>query len=508
MKDAPRVGVLLQRGHGRAMTVLDFLRLTRKNWLALVVGVLLGVLVMLGYTLVQPKVYVASSSGYVVAGGSEGFTDAMSGSDAASAKARSFIPLLTSRAVFDQIAADPGIDLGGEALDGRLTAWVDEGSTLLEVSASASSPQAAAALADGALDAVAAVVAKIESEVGAEESTILVVPLENAATPTSPVSPDLVSNILMGALAGLVLAYLFIFVRKVADVRVRTAADLSKAAGGAGTLGRIPKSDQLVGKNRADADADPRTAEAFRRLRTNLRFSSIDQQVRSVVITSANAGEGKSTIASLLAKVIARSGQATVLIDADLRRPSVADVMGIDGSIGVSEVLSGQVQVNDALRATDTPGLVVLPAGHVPPNPSEMVGSQTLKSLIAALSEDYFVVIDAPPVLPVTDVALLSMAVDGTILVATVGKTHRDDVGLAKNMLDQVHARVLGTVLNKVPKREAGEGYAYQQNADYYVSTSRATANGDAAVRLTPATNERTSTPDGGALRRSTRRGA
>lgn len=491
------------------MTVLDFLRLTRKNWVVLLAGVLLGALVMLGYTYVQPRVYVANSSGYVVAGGTTGFIDAMSGSDAAAAKARSSIPLITSRAVFDEIAANPGVDLGGEPLDGRLSAWVAEGSTLLEVSAAASTPAAAAALADGALEAVATVVERLGSEVGAESSAIIVVPLENATVPSAPTSPDLRANVLLGGVAGLVLAYLFVFVRKIADVRVRTAVDLSKAAGGAGVLGRIPKSAQLVEQNRADVDADPRAAEAFRRLRTNLRFSSVDEPVRSVVVTSANADEGKSTISIMLAKVIARSGQPTVLIDADLRRPSVAGVVGIDGSIGLSEVLSGQVHVEDALRATDTPGLLILPAGQVPPNPSEMVGSQALKSLIGALSDEYFIVIDAPPILPVTDAALLSMAVDGMILLATFGKTHKEDVALAREMLDQVHARILGTVLNKVPPRDAGEGYAYQRNAKYYTTAPTNRGTPPPAPVLAPATRERESgSTENVGLRRSARRGS
>ncbi|MCC2030738.1 polysaccharide biosynthesis tyrosine autokinase [Microbacterium allomyrinae] len=492
------------------MTVLDFLRLTRKNWVVLLVGVIAGVLVMFGYTLLQPRVYTASSAGYVVAGGSAGFMDAMSGTEAAATKARSFIPLITSGAVFDQIASDPTLDLGGESLSGRLSASVAEGSTLLEVSATASSPEAAAALADGALEAVAAVVEHIESEVGAESSSILVVPLENAVVPTQPVSPDLRVNLLLGGVIGLVAAYLFVFLRKAADVRVRTAADLSTAAGGAGTLGRIPKSEQLAGKNRAVADVDAHAAEAFRRLRTNLRFSSVDGEVHSVVVTSANVGEGKSTVSVMLARVLARSGQPTVLIDADLRRPSVAGLAGVDGSIGLSEVLSGQVRFEDVLRTTDTPGLLVLPAGHVPPNPSEMLGSQAMRSLVATLSDRHFVVIDAPPVLPVTDAVLLSMVADGTILLATVGKTRKEDVVLARQMLDQVHSRLLGTVLNKVSGRDAGEGHEYKRNSKYYMPSAAAERSSDGATLPTPVTWEPTgeSSAEAAGSRRSARRGA
>lgn len=497
---------MFQRGHGFAMTVLDFLRLTRRNWILLVAGVVLGCLAMFGYTQLQPRVYSANSAGFVVSGGEAGLADALSGSEIAANKARSFVPLITSRAVYDEIAANPNLDLGGQSLDGRLSATVPEGSALLQVSATASTPEAAAALADGALDAVATVVARLGDDLGGDATAagtaITVVPLENAVTPTEPVSPNVRTNLILGAVIGLAVAYVLVFLRKALDVRIRSAAELSKAAGGVGTLGRIPKSDQLVGSKRSDADADPRAAEAFRRLRTNLRFSNIDDQVQSVVVTSANAGEGKSTVAIMLAKVVARSGQPTVLIDADLRRPTVASVVGVDGSIGLSEVLSAQVRLDDALRETDVPGLLVLPAGHVPPNPSEMVGSQAMKALITALSDQYFVVVDAPPVLPVTDTALLSVAVDGAILLATVGKTHKEDVALARHMLDQVHSRVLGTVLNKVPAREAGEGKEYERNAVYYTKpagaapTSSLVGAGDAGAA------------EGSGSRRAARRGA
>lgn len=501
---------MFQRGQGCAMTVLDFLRITRKNWIILIAGVVLGALVMFGYTQLQPRVYSANSAGFVVSGGEAGLAEALSGSDIAGNKARSFVPLITSRAVFEEIAANPDLDLDGQSLDGRLSAYVPEGSALLQVSATASTPEGAAALADGALEAVATVVKNLGAQLGGDvsvdpatpDTSITVVPLENAVAPTQPISPDLRGNVFLGAIVGLIVAYVFVFLRRVLDVRIRTAAELSEAAGGVGTLGRIPKSDHLAGSARGKREEDPRAAEAFRRLRTNLRFSSIDEPVDSVVVTSANASEGKSTVAIMLAKVIAQSGQPTVLIDADLRRPSVAGVVGVDGSIGLSESLSGQVPIEDALRATDIPGLLVLPAGHIPPNPSEMVGSQAMKSLISSLSAKYFVVIDAPPVLPVTDTALLSVAVDGTILLATVGKTHKEDVVLARHMLEQVHSRLLGTVLNKVPAREAGEGNEYERNAVYYAKP--------ASARPTPSVEELgfSNAGEGVGSRRAARRGA
>ena len=136
-------------------------------------------------------------------------------------------------------------------------------------------------------------------------------------------------------------------------------------------------------------------------------------------------------------------------------------------------MLSGQVSLEDALVASKIPGLYVLPSGRIPPNPSEMLGSEAMKSIIKLLSTDYIVVIDAPPLLPVTDAAVLSTRVDGVVLVATAGRTRREDVASARDMLDQVNGRLLGTVLNMVPPRDTADGYEYRRNRSYYVTADK-----------------------------------
>lgn len=454
------------------MTVLDFLRLTGRSWKAILIGIAIGLLAAFGYTQIQPKVFVANSAGFVIAGqAAEG--GYINGSEAAIAKAESYIPLITSQPVYARIAENPASGIAeGETLNGRLSASVAPSSNLIQVSASSSSPSGAVTLANGALQAMADVITDIETQAGGGTSSITVVPLQNAVEPTTPASPNLRNNLLIGAGLGLILAYAFVFLRKALDVKVRTSKDLADAAG-VGSLGRIPKSPQLMGKDRKLTDADAIASESFRRLRTNLRFASVDEEIRSIVITSSNAGEGKSTIATSLAQVLAQSNTPTIIVDADLRRPTVAAVLGIDGAIGLSEVLSGQVSLEDALTSTKVPGLYALPSGRIPPNPSEMLGSEAMRSIIQLLSRDYIVIIDAPPLLPVTDAAVLSTRVDGVVLVATAGRTRREDVGAARDMLSQVHGRLLGTVLNMVPPRDSADGYEYRRNRTYYVTADK-----------------------------------
>ncbi|GAA2899566.1 polysaccharide biosynthesis tyrosine autokinase [Microbacterium esteraromaticum] len=451
------------------MTVLEFFTLIRRGWRVLLIGAMAGILVGVGYFFLTPKVYEARATGFIASSSEDSL---VSGSDEATARASSYVALITSGTVREAIAEELGEEPG--SLQGALSARVVPGSTLIEVTAQASSPGTALKLASGALDGLTTVIDQIESK-GGQASKITVVPLDDAAEPSAPVAPNLRFSVILGGVGGLVAGLIVLLLRRVLDVKVRTHTDMSELMG-TGVLGRVPK----LGK-KGTAPADSRVAniakESFRQIRTGLRFSSVDAEVRTVMITSANQGEGKSTVAASLAEVFAAAGQRTIIVDADMRRPKVARNFKVDGSVGLSGVLSGQVSVATAVQATSDPNLFVLPAGAVPPNPSEMLGSAALKNLLAELSRDFFVIIDAPPVLPVTDASIISTMVDGVVYVSATGTTRKAAVGAARTQLEQVGARVLGVVLNFVSlKDEGGYGYGYgyyRQNSSYYLTPEK-----------------------------------
>jgi capsular exopolysaccharide synthesis family protein len=199
--------------------------------------------------------------------------------------------------------------------------------------------------------------------------------------------------------------------------------------------------------------ANPRSAssEAYRKLRTNIQFSSIDSQIQTIMIASASSGEGKTTTIGNLAVTYAQEGKKVLLMDTDLRKPAVHLMFNVPNHVGLTSVLSSQYQVTEVLRETGVEGLHVLSSGPIPPNPSEMIGSRKMTALLEDLKEAYDVILfDTPPVLTVTDALIISSLCDGVILVVNAGKVKKDLVKKAKAHLEHVNARILGAVLNNV----------------------------------------------------------
>ena len=210
-------------------------------------------------------------------------------------------------------------------------------------------------------------------------------------------------------------------------------------------IGRDPKivSSPLV----IYGDPQAPLAEAFRQLRTNVQFMDVDTEHKVILVTSASSGEGKSTTVCNLGLALAEAGTSVLIIDADLRRPSVARCLGVDGSIGLTNVLVNRVPVERAVQPL-APALDVLPSGLLPPNPSELLGSERMVNLLLALRGSYDVIlIDTSPLLPVTDAAVLAPRADGVLVVVRHGRTTVQDLQSARSALDAVSARVLGSVL-------------------------------------------------------------
>jgi capsular exopolysaccharide synthesis family protein len=273
----------------------------------------------------------------------------------------------------------------------------------------------------------------------------------------------------LGAAIGLVL------LSELVDSSVRTPRDLSEHVR-LPLLGFVPMIQPPPADRRDLARlvvSDPMSglAESFRHIRTNLLFSAPVDQLGSIAVTSAASEEGKTTVATNLAVTIALSGRRVLLIDANFRRPALAEVFGLVGAVGLSNVLTNQAQLADAAQATDVPNLKVIATGPTPPNPSELLGSAMMRSLLDQADAEYDIVIfDSPPALLVSDALTLATMVDGVVAVVRASATSRGMVGRLRDQLHKVRAHILGAVLNAARPTRGGYFRQSQQQYEAYLN--------------------------------------
>ena len=297
---------------------------------------------------------------------------------------------------------------------------------------------------------------------------VLVTP---AQTPVSPSSPKPVQNALLGLAAGLALGLAAAFLRDSLDDRL-TSKEAAEHAGGSPVLAMTPAvTSWRRQKPLVISVAEPTSpaAESYRSLRTSLQFARQEQQLRSLVVTSPGVGDGKTSTLANLGVVFAEVGERVVLVSCDLRRPRIGEFFGVDEQAGLTSVLTGQRTLGEVV--VPVPGfewLSLLPAGPVPSNPAELLNSASARAIFAQLQDDFdLVLIDSPPVLPVTDAAILSQYADATLMLAAAGQTRRGDLHRAAEKLNQVGATILGIVLNKVT-RQTGRNYGYSYTYKAY----------------------------------------
>lgn len=421
----------------------------------------------------QSPVYSATALGYVSAStgldeGGNPVAQSSGNMDFQYAKAQSYLPLFGTRAVGERVVEDLGLSQSPDSIAGALQASLDPNAPIITVTAYSSSAEDASAIADAAVAATAAEALSLETGAdGRGVASVQLVPYQTALVPGAPTSPDRSRYLLAGAAVGLLLAMGLAWIRDRNDSRLRTPEDIT-AVVDLPVLGSLPDiKDFTRAKNGALPDPESFAArESIRKLRTNLRFVDVDSPPRSIVVTSSTATEGKSTVAANLARVMARAGQPTLLIDADLRRPTVAAAFGVDGKLGLSQLLAKSISVEDALQPSGTRGLTVLPAGQIPPNPSELLGSRSMHELVQEFSRSYFVVIDAPPLLAVTDAQLVSRQVDGALVVAVSGRSRREELQRGVEAVRGIGGTVYGVVMNRVPSGRLTR-IAYGASAEY-----------------------------------------
>jgi polysaccharide biosynthesis transport protein len=309
-----------------------------------------------------------------------------------------------------------------------------------------------------------------ETGISGELKTSNIRVIDAAEVPQTPVSPNKPINLLLGLVAGSMLAVGLAFFFEYIDNRIKSPAEI-KGHLGLPFLGMIPAIPEGEGSEASlllSRGVKPGFAEAFRTVRTNVLFSTTSPGGQSLVITSSGPGEGKTLVASNLALALAQTGQRVLLVDADMRRPRVHEVFSERQEPGLSNVLIGDTKASDAVRAIGGTSLWILPAGHIPPNPAELLGSKRFEDFVATLTEHFaWVVIDTPPVMAVTDAPIVAHMADGVLFVVGAEMTGRNIAQTAVEQLGNANARLIGAVLNRVDLDNNSYYYSQYYRREY-----------------------------------------
>lgn len=445
------------------MELRDYLRILHRNWIIVLALTIAGGAGAYGWSLLQTPTYEAHTQLYVsVRSDSSGASELVQGTSFARQAVVSFVDVVDSALVLDRVINDLDLDMTAQKLAQTVQASSPTDSVIISIRVTNTDGELAASIANSVGTNFADVVVnRLERPDGDAPSLVRVETIEPALVPVSQASPRISINVIVGVILGLALGLGFALLRSILDTRIHSLHDI-EAATAAPVLGGITL-DPDAKRRPLIVHADPRNprAESFRSLRTNLQFIDVDGGARSFVVSSAGPGEGKSTTTANLAIALAETGARVALVDGDLRLPRVAAYMGIEGGVGLTDVLIGRAELVDVLQPWGTGKLFVLPSGRTPPNPSELLGSQAMQRTLEALTSAFdYVLVDAPPLLLVTDAAVVSRFTSGVLMVAASGTTKKPQLTAAVEKLDAIGSRLFGVIVTMLPTR-GPDSYSY-----------------------------------------------
>ena len=455
------------------MDIRDYLRILRRNWIIIVAAALIGLLLSGAASMLTKPTYTAETQLFVAIQSSGSVQELQQGNTFSQARVLSYVKTVESPVVLQPAIDVLGLEMTAEQLAGDVVATSEPNTVLIDITVVNTSPVQAAAIAQEVARSLIKAVDTLEKPKNGGASPVSLSVIKPAVAPTAPSAPNSRMNMLLGLIIGIAAGVGIGILRTSLDNRIRGEADLRQVTA-APLLGGI-SFDQDATRKPLLTQAAPQSprAESFRQLRTNLQFANFSGQAKTVLVTSSLPGEGKSTTATNLAIALAQAGNSVCLVDADLRRPMINEYLGLDRSVGLTTALVGSADVNDLLQSWGDDNLYVLASGQIPPNPSELLGSSEMKDLIEGLGHAFdSVIIDAPPLLPVTDAAVLSQHVGGVVLVVGSQKLKHQDLQKAIHALEMVGSNILGVILNRLPAK-GPDAYAY----GYYSADERPQTN-------------------------------
>ena len=445
------------------MSPQDLIPLLRRYWIFTLALVLIGAAAGIGASLLVTPMYSSGAQVLVTVPNSASPADLAQGGSYAEKAVDGYAQLAVSPTVLNPVIAKTNLNLTASELAKRISVDTSSTSPVMGITASDPSPKRAAVIANAVAAQLATAVADL-SRGSASSATVTLTTITPALPPKAPSSPNMPLNALVGALLGFLLAFVLVALRRLVLNKVEVADEL-EALMGSPVVGQITR-DRALSQNALRVLREPlgSFSESIRELRANLQYLTTAQGAQSIVITSSGASEGKTTTVVNLALSLAEA-QSVVLVDADLRKPRIAALLGIEGGVGLTDVLVGRVSLDDALQQSSN-GLVVLPSGGVPPNASELLQSEAMKKLIDELSQRYSTVLfDTPPAGLLSDARVLARQCSGALVLAALGRSKRPQLKATASAMGRAGARMLGVVATFVPSAfsayyelEAAEG--------------------------------------------------
>ncbi|MGB6183227.1 MAG: polysaccharide biosynthesis tyrosine autokinase [Rhodococcus sp. (in: high G+C Gram-positive bacteria)] len=446
------------------MATQNWFRVLRTRWLVIVLATLAGTAAAITYSLLTPPIY-QSTTRFFVSTSAQTVDELYQGNLASQQRVASYTDLLTSEELANRVLTEGGFPLTLDELLGEISAESKPNTVLITATVSDRSAARARDIASVLGGQFVDFVREVETPAAGGSSAAEVSVVQQPQIASEPASPKVVRNVVLGTVLGLLVGLAAAVVRQRWD-RTLTERSSFEELSDSVVVGRIPM-DKVLGRSHVvfrEESSSP-VAEAFRELRTNLQFLSVDNPPRLIVLTSSVPGEGKSVTSINLAAVLAENGSTVALVEGDLRRPRVSKYLGLVSEAGLSNVLSRQASTEEVMQPTKFRGLSVLASGPIPPNPSELLGSDLARKTLAELRGAFdYVIVDAPPLLPVTDAAVLTAHCDGALLVTRHGVVKKEELERAVSNLELVSAPLMGLVITMAP---ATGSEAYHYSYDY-----------------------------------------
>ncbi|NMO90337.1 polysaccharide biosynthesis tyrosine autokinase [Actinomycetospora sp. TBRC 11914] len=442
------------------MTIQDYLRVLRERWrLILAVTAVVVLATGVAWAIRGPE-YTATSTLYVSSQVADDPSSAFEGAQLSQQRVSSYIELATSRRVLDDVIQRLHLDTSPEQLAKKVSASNSLSSVVIQVKVIDSSPAQAARIANTLDTVFVGLVDEIERPIQPNaRQAVTVRVVQPADVPVVASSTGMLTILGLALLGGLVVGIACGLVRDKLDTRIKSTNQLSVLAG-APNLGATLWDPSVVDHPLFVIAEGSRSGEYVRQLRTNLQYIDVDRSPKTFMFSSPMPAEGKTTTVANLGLAMAMGGLRVLLVESDLRRPRLTSIFGLENAAGLTSVISGRATLDHVIQAA-RPNLDLLSSGPIPPNPSELLASQNMASVIRELSGRYDqILFDAPPLLAVSDASALAPLTDGVVVIARSNKTTRDQLSAAVENLRASGAPILGTILTAVPE-PAAEGRAY-----------------------------------------------